>query len=426
MPYDSESMKPSEELIAMVGNMKPRFDAAKQGIGQRILDQDKVIENCMITLLAGGHGILNGVPGLAKTKLVVNLASVFGLAAKKQQFTPDLLPQNLKGSEVRETDKNGRTTFRFVPGPLFAQLFMADEVNRAPGRVQSGLLEAMQEKIVTFDGVEHELPKPFHVLATMNPLDQEGTYPLTEANKDRFMMEIKVHRPSRGAEKRIMLGVGNDNSMTPQFFTSDELIEMQKMVERMPMSERVSDAILDLVRSTIPSAEEVEDRAPKAGEISKQDYLNARSSDEKLRARASLPAMMKVYISPPEDIGDGGAGVRATMALKQCVCARAFMQGRLTPSIDDVIALAEPVLRHRLTLTPYARTNKITVQKLIDAALAPLRPETSVKAALADDTATRLTQAATQAFSGIEETPIGPPTPVPTKAPSLLQRLGRR
>ncbi len=361
MPHDSSiPAQEAAEFARRADSYAARFRDAVKAMDQKIVGQEKVIENCIITLLAGGHSMLNGVPGLAKTKLVVNLAAMFGLAAKKQQFTPDLLPQNLKGSEVVEEDGSGNKKFRFVQGPIFAQLFMADEINRAGGRVQSGLLEAMQEKKITYNGEEHDLPEPFHTLATLNPLDQEGTFPLTEANKDRFLMEIKVHRPSREAEKRIILGIGRDNTLVDQFFTDKDLIDMQKMVARMPVPDGVADAVLDLVRHSIPDAE-----------VSDAELKLAKKNDP----TAPLRAYVNLCIKKPEDAGDGGGGIRASMALLECAKARAFMQGRLAPSLDDVLTLAEPVLRHRLAMTFEANAIKMTPVKMIRKLTESLKPQ---------------------------------------------------
>ena len=179
--------------------------AAKAAIGTVIFGQDEVIEQALVTVLSGGHGLLIGVPGLAKTKLVETLGIVLGLDAKRIQFTPDLMPSDIIGSEVLEESQAGKRSFRFIPGPVFTQLLMADEINRASPRTQSALLQAMQEKHVTVAGARHDLPKPFHVLATQNPLEQEGTYPLPEAQLDRFLLQIDVGYPDRDAERRMLL-----------------------------------------------------------------------------------------------------------------------------------------------------------------------------------------------------------------------------
>jgi MoxR-like ATPase len=328
--------------VEKLADVKAKFDTAKKLIGQKIVGQDQVVEECMITMLSGGHALLNGVPGLAKTKLTFNLASVFGLVARKQQFTPDLMPQNLKGSEVLDEDENGKKSFRFIEGPVFANLFQADEFNRAGGRVQSGMLEIMEEQVVVVNGVEYKLPKPFHVLATQNPLDQEGTFPLTEANKDRFTMQINVHRPSFEDEKRIALGVGYDKTLAEQVFTPEDLLAMQADVKAMPVPDSVANDVMKLVRSTIPDG----DASP----------------------------MVKDYIRRPEAPRDGGAGVRASMAFMTAIRARAYIQGRAAPTQDDILAVALPILRHRLALSHKAKPAGETPDSIINKLTAFLRP----------------------------------------------------
>ncbi len=200
-----ESVEKLEDVIVrsaeqVAANMR----AAKTAISSVIFGQERVVENTLVTILSGGHALLIGVPGLAKTKLVETLGTTLGLDARRIQFTPDLMPSDILGSEVLEESAAGKRSFRFLSGPVFAQLLMADEINRASPRTQSALLQAMQEQHVTVAGVRHDLPKPFHVLATQNPLEQEGTYPLPEAQLDRFLMEIDVEYPDRDAERRIL------------------------------------------------------------------------------------------------------------------------------------------------------------------------------------------------------------------------------
>src|SRR3974377_541287 len=200
--------------------------AAKAAIGTVIFGQDKVIEQALITVLCGGHALLIGVPGLAKTKLVETMGTVLGLDARRIQFTPDLMPSDILGSEVLEENASGKRSFRFLSGPVFAQLLMADEINRASPRTQSALLQAMQEQHVTVAGTRHDLPKPFHVLATQNPLEQEGTYPLPEAQLDRFLMEIDVGYPDRDAERRILIETtGEREKQAKPIMSAEELLE---------------------------------------------------------------------------------------------------------------------------------------------------------------------------------------------------------
>jgi MoxR-like ATPase len=300
--------------------------AAKAAIGAVIFGQDKVIDYALITILSGGHGLLVGVPGLAKTKLVDTMGTVLGLDARRIQFTPDLMPSDILGSEVLEEGAGGKRNFRFIPGPVFAQLLMADEINRASPRTQSALLQAMQEQHVTVAGARHDLPKPFHVLATQNPLEQEGTYPLPEAQLDRFLMEIDVDYPDQDAERKILFDTtGAEEARAKPAMTADELMQAQRLVRRLPVGESVVAAILALVRSARPG--------PDAGEVGK--------------------------------LISWGPGPRAGQALMLLVRARALLDGRLAPSVDDVIELAEPVLKHRMALTFAARAEGETIGNVI-------------------------------------------------------------
>jgi MoxR-like ATPase len=300
--------------------------AAKAAIGTVIFGQDKVVEQALITILSGGHALLLGVPGLAKTKLVDTMGTVLGLDARRVQFTPDLMPSDILGTEVLEESQTGKRNFRFISGPVFAQLLMADEINRASPRTQSALLQAMQEQHVTVAGTRHDLPKPFHVLATQNPLEQEGTYPLPEAQLDRFLMEIDVDYPDRDSERRILFETtGADETRPKAAMTAEDLMAAQRLVRRLPVGESVVEAILALVRSARPG--------PEGGE------------------GAKLIAW--------------GPSPRASQALMLAVRARALLDGRLAPSIDDVIDLAEPVLKHRMALTFTARAEGESLEAVI-------------------------------------------------------------
>jgi MoxR-like ATPase len=299
--------------------------AAKAAIGTVIFGQDKVIEQALVTILSGGHALLIGVPGLAKTKLVETTGIVLGLDARRIQFTPDLMPSDILGTEVLEESQTGKRSFRFISGPVFAQLLMADEINRASPRTQSALLQAMQEQHVTVAGARHDLPKPFHVLATQNPLEQEGTYPLPEAQLDRFLMEIDVDYPDRDAERKILFDTtGSEETRPKPAMTADELMGAQRLVRRLPVGESVVEAILQLVRSARPAAD---------------------SPDAKLIAWGPSP--------------------RASQALMLAVRARALLDGRLAPSIDDVLDLAGPVLKHRMALTFTARAEGESMEAVI-------------------------------------------------------------
>ena len=300
--------------------------AAKSGIGAVIFGQERVVEQTLITVLSGGHGMLVGLPGLAKTKLVEALGIVLSLDMRRIQFTPDLMPSDILGSEVLEESAGGKRAFRFIPGPIFGQLLMADEINRASPRTQSALLQAMQEQHVTVAGARHDVPRPFHVLATQNPIEQEGTYPLPEAQLDRFLMQIDVDYPDHDSERRIVFETtGVEEAKARPAMTSDELMAAQRLVRRLPVGESVVETILTLVRSARPG--------PDADEIGK--------------------------------LISWGPSPRASQSLMLVARARALLDGRLAPSIDDVIALAEPVLKHRMALTFAARADGETITGVI-------------------------------------------------------------
>ncbi|MEM6711233.1 MAG: MoxR family ATPase [Pseudomonadota bacterium] len=312
-----------------------QLKTVREMIGRTILGQETVIENTLVALLCGGHALLVGLPGLAKTKLVETLGAVLGLDARRVQFTPDLLPSDILGAEVLEEGKGGERAFRFIKGPIFTQLLMADEINRASPRTQSALLQAMQEHHVTVAGSRHDLPSPFHVLATQNPIEQEGTYPLPEAQLDRFLLEIEIGFPDRDAERQMLkLTTGAKEAKPEAVMKPDDLIAAQALVRSMPVGEKVAESILDLVRGARPGQE----AHPIVG-----DHL------------------------------DWGPGPRASQALMLATRARALLNGRFAPSTDDVAALAEPVLRHRMALTYAARAEGVTrrdiVAKLVEAVL---------------------------------------------------------
>ncbi|WP_284316907.1 AAA family ATPase [Labrys miyagiensis] len=314
-----------EAIIRSAENTAELIKKAREAVHTVIFGQNAVVDGALITLLSGGHGLLVGVPGLAKTKLVETLGIVLGLDAKRVQFTPDLMPSDILGTEVLDENYGGTRTFRFIRGPVFAQLLMADEINRASPRTQSALLQSMQEYHITVAGDRHDLPKPFHVLATQNPLEQEGTYPLPEAQLDRFLMQIDVPYPEREEEKRILLfTTGAEETPARQAMNAEDLLAAQRLVRHLPVGESVVEAILTLVRSARPG-----ETAELAGKIS------------------------------------WGPGPRASQALMLAVRARALLQGRFSPSIDDVVALAEPVLKHRMALSFGARADGETVENLI-------------------------------------------------------------
>ncbi|EJF75642.1 MoxR family ATPase [Bartonella alsatica] len=317
----------AQRIIDDIDTTHKELNILQQEIDKVIFGQNHIIEYALIAIFAGGHALLVGAPGLAKTRLVETLGTVLGLDEKRIQFTPDLMPSDIIGSEIMDSDKNGKRSFRYVQGPIFTQLLMADEINRASPRTQSALLQAMQEYHVTVAGIRYDLPQPFHVLATQNPLEQEGTYPLPEAQLDRFLMQIDIDYPDLTTERRIILETTREkNQKTKPILSTKKLQKIQKLVRQMPLSENVIEAILKIVRSARPDK----------GNI-----------------------LANTYIA-------WGPGPRASQALSLCVRARALYHGRLAPSLDDIEALAHPVLQHRMALNFSARTEGITVKDIIN------------------------------------------------------------
>ena len=315
-------------LVNEIEALGHRLRLVRDRIGRVIFGQGDVIDQALITLLAGGHTLLVGVPGLAKTRLVETLGTVLGLDDKRVQCTPDLMPADILGSEVLEEGENGRRSFRFLPGPVFAQLLMADEINRASPRTQSALLQAMQEQRVSVAGQYHPLPKPFHVLATQNPIEQEGTYPLPEAQLDRFLIQIDVGYPDLEAERHMLLATtGAIEAKAERVMSAEELMVAQRLIRRVPVGESVVEAILDLVRAGRPET-------------------------------STVPEVQRAVA--------WGPGPRASQALMLAARARAVLDGRLSPSVDDVAALAGPVLRHRMALSFAARADGVTLDRIVD------------------------------------------------------------
>ncbi len=300
---------------------------ARASLQDVIFGQDEVIDLCLVAILAGGHALLVGAPGLAKTKLAAALGTVLGLDEKRIQFTPDLMPADILGSEVLDEDERGKKSFRFVPGPVFCQLLMADEINRASPRTQSALLQAMQEHHVTIAGQRHDLPGPFHVLATQNPIEQEGTYPLPEAQLDRFLVQVDIGYPSLEAERRMLFSTtGNSEAAPRAALTSKDLIAAQHLARTIPVGEQVADAILRVVRKARPGPD----------------------------AHPGINESVAWGPSP-----------RASQALMLGARAKALLDGRLAPSIDDVAALLDPVFKHRMALNFQARADGKTVGEVI-------------------------------------------------------------
>ncbi len=323
------AVHPSEpDLVTAIEALGEKLGQAKASINHRFIGQEKVVDLVLASMLCGGHALLVGLPGLGKTRLVDTLSTVMGLHGSRIQFTPDLMPADILGSEVLETGADGTRAFRFIEGPIFCQLLMADEINRASPRTQSALLQAMQEKEVTVGGKHRSLGKPFHVLATQNPIEQEGTYPLPEAQLDRFLVQVDVDYPTRATERDILIATtGSEDAQSTQVFTADELLTAQAILRRMPVGDKVVEAILDLVRACRP------------GEAEGRDLEGSLS---------------------------WGPGPRAAQALMLTVRARALLDGRLAPSVADVAALARSVLTHRMALSFAARARGETLAGIID------------------------------------------------------------
>ncbi|NQW09515.1 MAG: MoxR family ATPase [Alphaproteobacteria bacterium] len=322
-------------FVKEVEQLGRRLNHVREGVGRIIFGQKEVVDQTLVTVLAGGHALLIGVPGLAKTRLVETLGTILGLDDNRIQCTPDLMPSDILGSEVLEEGPDGKRGFRFIKGPVFAQLLMADEINRASPRTQSALLQAMQEHTVTIAGQTMSLPEPFHVLATQNPLEQEGTYPLPEAQLDRFLLQVSVGYPDQDAERMMLLATtGAEEIEAERVLTGGELIAAQRLLRRIPVGDSVVDAILAIVRSGRPDSNEIEE----------------------VRRHVAW-----------------GPGPRASQALMLATRARAVLDGRLAPSIDDVLALAHPVLRHRMALNFAARAEGVSLDAVIDRLCAPYR-----------------------------------------------------
>ena len=328
-------MTQARDMVAEIETLGEKLAEAKASINRRFIGQQRVVDLTLTALLCGGHGLLIGLPGLGKTRLVETLSTVMGLDGNRVQFTPDLMPADILGSEVLDTAADGTRAFRFVEGPIFCQLLMADEINRASPRTQSALLQAMQEKTVTVAGQDRALGHPFHVLATQNPIEQEGTYPPPEAQLDRFLVQIDVAYPDRETERDILLATtGDTDAQAAPVFTTAELLAAQTLLRQMPVGESVVELILDLVSAFRPDGP---DASPQV-----------------------------------RDTVAWGPGPRAAQALMLTVRARALLQGRLAPSAEDVIDMARPVLLHRMALNFAARARGDSLSALIDTTAASL------------------------------------------------------
>jgi len=304
-----------------------KIQDARNEISNFIFGQEKIIDQAMIAILSGGHMLLLGLPGLAKTKLVSTISKVMGLDHKRIQCTPDLMPSDMIGTEVLEEVDYGKRNFRFVKGPLFCQFLLVDEINRASPRTQSALLQAMQESNVTLTGKEYALPEPFHVMATQNPIEQEGTYPLPEAQLDRFLIQININYPDKDSERKIIQSTIIEKEKAPKaIIFADDLLKIQSQVKAMSLPEDLLDDILKLVSNSRPETSELD--------------------------------IVKSYVK-------WGASPRASQALSLCVRASALLNGRDIPTKDDLLELIEPVLSHRIALNYNAQIDGVTMNDII-------------------------------------------------------------
>jgi MoxR-like ATPase len=321
---------PETDDLAAVQQCEQAYLLLRSELAKVIVGQDEVIEQVLVAMFAGGHALLEGVPGLAKTLLISSLARALHLSFKRIQFTPDLMPSDITGTEVIQEDVNTRQrAYRFLPGPLFANMLLADEINRTPPKTQAAMLEAMQERQVSAGGKMHALPAPFFVLATQNPLEQEGTYPLPEAQLDRFLLYIKVDYPSASEEWEIARRLTHrpDSEIQP-VLASHEITDLQRLVTRVPVSDQVLGYAWALVRATRPGSPE----AP--------DFVNR-------------------WLS-------WGAGPRGVLTLIMCAKARAVLHGRHHATVADVQAMAKPALRHRIAGNYAAQAHGMTSERLIE------------------------------------------------------------
>lgn len=305
-----------------------KYHQLKKEISKVIIGQDNAVDHVLLSIFVGGHSLLIGVPGLAKTLLVSTVAQTLGLDFKRIQFTPDLMPSDIVGSEI--LDENRR--FQFIKGPVFANVILADEINRTPPKTQSALLEAMQEKSVTISGVNHTLDKPFFVLATQNPIEQEGTYPLPEAQLDRFLFSINLDYPSFDEEIAIVKSTTDDHTTSINaIFSAEEIINFQHLIRRIPVADNVVEYAVNLVSNTRPN-------------------------------NPNAPDMVKKYIS-------WGAGPRASQNLILAAKAHSVIKGKLSPDKEDVQAIAYAVLHHRIVRNYKAEAERISEKMIIDALL---------------------------------------------------------
>ncbi|MGB5329334.1 MAG: MoxR family ATPase [Gammaproteobacteria bacterium] len=325
----TESLQATDD-IELAADLIDRYARLRGELGKLIVGQDAVVEQVMLTILAGGNSLIVGVPGLAKTLLIHSIAQVLDLGFSRIQFTPDLMPSDITGTDlVQENPDTGRRELNFLPGPIFANIVLADEINRTPPKTQSALLEAMQEHRVTVQGKTYQLEEPFFVFATQNPIELEGTYPLPEAQLDRFMFEIIIDYLSAEDELEVVRQTTSLREITFEYAMSGEEIRaFQKLVRRVPVSKPVSQYALDLVRCSRPGSDDALDFV--------RDWV------------------------------DYGASTRAAQYLVLGGKARALINGRYHVDFDDIVQLAKPVLRHRVLRNFHAESEKVTSDELID------------------------------------------------------------
>ena len=330
---NNTSNTPSDDDVVVIDELRSTYESMKSEMAKVIVGQDEVVENLLITILSRGHALLMGVPGLAKTLMVNSLSKVMSLDFNRIQFTPDLMPSDITGTDILQDTAEGRREFEFVKGPVFANIILADEINRTPPKTQSALLEAMQEHHVTVSGRILSLPKPFFVLATQNPIEQEGTYSLPEAQLDRFMFFVEVKYPERNEELRIARETTGAESQTIEpKVTGEQILKYQKLVERVPVPDHIYDIAVDLVRATRPASDDA-------------------------------PDFCKKLVS-------WGAGPRAVQYLIRGSKARAVLHGSYLVRQEDLEAVAHPVLRHRIITNFQAQAegtdSTVIVEKLLD------------------------------------------------------------
>lgn len=314
--------------VAAIKQLGEKYKQLKTEIAKVIIGQDKVVDQVLYSIFAGGHSLLIGVPGLAKTLLVHTIATAIGLDFKRIQFTPDLMPSDILGSEILDNQRN----FKFIKGPIFSNIILADEINRTPPKTQAALLEAMQERSVTVAGHTHKLSLPFFVLATQNPIEQEGTYPLPEAQLDRFMFSIMLDYPTFDEEVEVVKRTTTDTDVkVNSLFTADEILEYQHLIRRIPVADNVVEYAVKLVAKTRPKS-------------------------------ADATELVKNYI-------DWGAGPRASQNLIIGAKVNAAIKGKFSPDIEDVRAVAYPILQHRIVKNYKAEAEGITEKQIIDSLL---------------------------------------------------------